>query len=647
MQNNRQRILLDHDGELESNLDSVVLTTMPRRLLKKIIELSNQKQFPPPLDGELLYSKNTVSIHPPGVLSGSLLHHSGFLALTAKVVNSDVSLILNWSPKTNVECERKEHGKDACEITESCVSKNISNTADELMVVELHQPDDVLNEASLSQRNNGLFVSGCQRQLVSVNNDVDPSVSVNTKESTDRGRNPTHQAFASFAIDLGLMRSIRIYFRNEHLTNGEIIIASSDCQYKILHFHCGGLDSIASILKQWKVSPGTKKLYESGINGFSITFPSLCGDQLHPEEGLYRKLMCDSWDLYADEFGRIQSEINVRKAVFFGGIESSLRPVVWPYFLNLYEFASTKIERDHRVEKKLCKYQVINNEREEIFDQDGGGEFWKNVACSIEKDVLRTDRANPFFKGKDNPNLEVLHRILLNYAVYTKTSYTQGMSDLLSPLLMQIQAESDVFWCFVGLMQHTIFISSPTDVEMEKQLFFLRELLRILLPSFYSHIMECDPGAQELLFAHRWILLCFKREFSEYDALIIWEACWAKYQMNYFHLFVCVAIISLYGQDVVERKLASDEILLHFSHLALQMNGELVLRKARGLQHQILALPALPCSLHDLLCVESSQQHMPPIVCTNSQQCIEGCPHRRPASDTNRFLRFDIKKLIS
>ena len=48
--------------------------------------------------------------------------------------------------------------------------------------------------------------------------------------------------------------------------------------------------------------------------------------------------------------------------------------------------------------------------------------------------------------------------------------YCQGMSDLVAPLLTEVQDESDTFWCFVGLMENTIFISSPRDEDMERQL---------------------------------------------------------------------------------------------------------------------------------------------------------------------------------
>lgn len=55
--------------------------------------------------------------------------------------------------------------------------------------------------------------------------------------------------------------------------------------------------------------------------------------------------------------------------------------------------------------------------------------------------------------------------------------------------------------------------------------------------------------------------------------------CFLCPQTDYFHLFLCVAIIFLYGEDVTEQQLATDQMLLHFSNLSMHMNGELVLRK--------------------------------------------------------------------
>lgn len=72
---------------------------------------------------------------------------------------------------------------------------------------------------------------------------------------------------------------------------------------------------------------------------------------------------------------------------------------------------------------------------------------------------------------------------------------------------------------------------------------------------------------------------CFKREFPEATALRIWEACWSNYLTDHFHLFLCVAIVSAYADDVIAQDLRTDEMLLHFSSLAMFMDGDLILRK--------------------------------------------------------------------
>lgn len=44
--------------------------------------------------------------------------------------------------------------------------------------------------------------------------------------------------------------------------------------------------------------------------------------------------------------------------------------------------------------------------------------FKRTVQCVVERDVVRTDRGNPFYAGEGNQNVEILKEILLNYAVY-------------------------------------------------------------------------------------------------------------------------------------------------------------------------------------------------------------------------------------
>lgn len=47
----------------------------------------------------------------------------------------------------------------------------------------------------------------------------------------------------------------------------------------------------------------------------------------------------------------------------------------------------------------------------------------------------------------------------------------------------------------------------------------------------------------------------------------MWEACWANYQTDYFHLFLCLSIVAVYADDVIAQDLNTDEMLLHFSSL--------------------------------------------------------------------------------
>ncbi|XP_059527429.1 TBC1 domain family member 16 isoform X2 [Myotis daubentonii] len=438
-----------------------------------------------------------------------------------------------------------------------------------------------------------------------------------------------------FRVDLGHMRSLRLFFSDEACTSGQLVVASRESQYKVLHFHHGGLDKLASALQQWERCAGTRLqgqvANEKMCMKFSIRRPKLPSSETHPEESTYRRLDVAAWLRHLNERGQVEEEYKLRKAIFFGGIDVSIRGEVWPFLLRYYSPESTSEEREALRAQKRKEYAEIEQRRLSMTPEEHRA-FWRNVQFTVDKDVVRTDRSSQFFRGEGNPNVESMRRILLNYAVYHPAiGYSQGMSDLVAPLLAEVLDESDTFWCFVGLMQNTIFVSSPRDEDMERQLLYLRELLRLTHLRFYQHLASLGEDGLQLLFCHRWLLLCFKREFPEAEALRIWEACWAHYQTDYFHLFICVAIVAIYGDDVIEQQLATDQMLLHFGNLAMHMNGELVLRKARSLLYQFRLRPRIPCSLHDLckLCGSGmwDSGYMPAVECTGHHPGAESCPY--------------------
>lgn len=50
------------------------------------------------------------------------------------------------------------------------------------------------------------------------------------------------------------MRSLRLFFSPaDNNTSGQLVIASRESQYKILHFHHGGLEKLADILNRWNL----------------------------------------------------------------------------------------------------------------------------------------------------------------------------------------------------------------------------------------------------------------------------------------------------------------------------------------------------------------------------------------------------------
>lgn len=470
------------------------------------------------------------------------------------------------------------------------------------------------------------------------------------------------QLYGVFRVDLSQMRSLRLFFSDEACTCGQLVIASRESQYKIFHFHHGGLDKLSEVFQQWKYCTEThQKDQVSDVKAcmqFSIRRPNLPSTETHPEENMYKRLDVTIWLNHLNEIGQVEEEYKLRKAIFFGGIDPTIRGEVWPFLLQFYSCESTSEEREALRIQKRMEYEELQQNRLSMTPEEQE-KFWRTVQFTVDKDVVRTDRSKQFYKGENNPNVELMRSILLNYAVYSpEVGYSQGMSDLVAPILSEVRDESDTFWCFVGLMQNTIFISSPRDDDMEKQLLYLRELLRLMHPRFYHHLVSLGEDGLQMLFCHRWILLCFKREFPEAEALRIWEACWAHYQTDYFHLFVCVAIVVIYGDDVIEQQLATDQMLLHFSNLAMHMSGEIVLRKARSLLYQFRLLPRIPCSLHDLckLCGTGmwDSGYIPAVECSLNHLDFDGCPYggtsvtpsprsaqegKRGAKDVFTFLR--------
>ncbi|XP_059684051.1 TBC1 domain family member 16 isoform X3 [Gavia stellata] len=681
-------------------------------------------------DGEIIYSKNNVCVHPPELLQGIGEHHPGYLCLyMEKDELLGTTLILAWVPNSRIQRQDEEalryitpesspvrkaprkrgrhtqgfaivrqaspteqrgavilKGEDI--LTVSQLVKDVAYISSPSLEGEklsqscpaadsTHQsPQPARSDSGIlstissqeEQNRSELSVEGteegldCRPEPGEDEGSLELSADDVSRDSTfDSDSDAFSSPFCLSPISEALGKSSSSVFldnesSDEACTCGQLVVASRESQYKIFHFHHGGLDKLSEVFQQWKYCTEThlkdqQLTDEKTCMQFSIRRPKLPSSETHPEENTYKRLDVSAWLHHLNESGQVEEEYKLQKAIFFGGIDISIRGEVWPFLLHYYSYESTSEEREALRLQKRKEYFEIQEKRLSM-TSDEQKDFWRKVQFTVDKDVVRTDRSNQFFRGEDNPNVETMRRILLNYAVFNPTiGYSQGMSDLVAPLLAEVLDESDTFWCFVGLMQNTIFISSPRDEDMEKQLMYLRELLRLMHPRFYQHLASLGEDGLQMLFCHRWILLCFKREFPDAEALRMWEACWAHYQTDYFHLFICVAIVVIYGDDVIEQQLATDQMLLHFGNLAMHMNGELVLRKARSLLYQFHLLPRIPCSLHDLckLCGTGmwDSGFIPAVECSGHHPASESCPYGglaeasspKPGSEGKRGLK--------
>lgn len=217
----------------------------------------------------------------------------------------------------------------------------------------------------------------------------------------------------------------------------------------------------------------------------------------------------------------------LRLSIYQGGVESSLRRVVWRHLLNIFPAGLSGKERFDYMKTKENEYYKLRDHWKEHFKSGSLSEEIRQVATMVKKDVLRTDRTHKFYSGNDdNKNLITLFHILVTYAVtHPETSYCQGMSDVASPLLVIQKDEAQAYLCFCALMKRlrTNFLLEGNSIEIKFK--HLQDLLKVHDPVFYDYLQEVN--ASDMFFCYRWLLLECKREFPFDDSLYMLEVMWS------------------------------------------------------------------------------------------------------------------------
>uniref|UniRef100_A0A096LRT9 TBC1 domain family, member 25 n=1 Tax=Poecilia formosa TaxID=48698 RepID=A0A096LRT9_POEFO len=245
------------------------------------------------------------------------------------------------------------------------------------------------------------------------------------------------------------------------------------------------------------------------------------GEEIKP----FKPPLSDSeFHSYLNGQGQLTRPEELRLRIYHGGVEPSLRKVVWRYLLNVYPDGLSGQERMDYMKKKTREYEQLKRE----WTARASHEDLEFIRGNVLKDVLRTDRAHPYYAGsEDSPHLTALTDLLTTFAItHPQISYCQGMSDIASPILAVMDNEAHTFICFCGIMKRLEGNFRPDGQLMSIKFQHLKLLLQYSDPEFYVYLVS--RGADDLFFCYRWLLLELKREFAFDDALRMLEVTWSS-----------------------------------------------------------------------------------------------------------------------
>uniref|UniRef100_A0A0P6GYD9 TBC1 domain family member n=1 Tax=Daphnia magna TaxID=35525 RepID=A0A0P6GYD9_9CRUS len=305
----------------------------------------------------------------------------------------------------------------------------------------------------------------------------------------------------------------------EHVEEWDLVnTPSSDC--KIIHPKEGRSDCSIQTKIMTKVGKTINLMQQAlNLNGSSGEFA--LGATTSP-------LTDTEFTDFRDGVGTLIKVDECKQRIFQGGLEPSLRRVVWKHLLNVYPDGLNGSERMKYMCRKSEEYQRLKSEWMLYYRNKKMSEELQHVTSMVRKDVLRTDRQHPFYSGgDDNANVEKLFNILTTYAImHPTTGYCQGMSDMASPILFVMDNEAHSYIAFTALMERLKENFSITGTTMTLKFDHLCCAIAYHDPVFFAYLQR--HNAIDLLFCYRWLLLEMKREFAFDEALRMLEVTWSS-----------------------------------------------------------------------------------------------------------------------
>ncbi|KAH9600544.1 Small G protein signaling modulator 1/2 [Trypanosoma melophagium] len=261
---------------------------------------------------------------------------------------------------------------------------------------------------------------------------------------------------------------------------------------------------------------------------------------------------------------------------YMGGVEPQIRLQVWCFMLHVYPDVqnSTETQREEIRKKYSQMYKQLTIQWTNIFpEQESHFSAFREIRSSIEKDVVRTDRIHSAYAENDSHKLSMLRHVLMAYALFNfDLGYCQGMSDVLSPIILLAETEVEAFMCFRCFIEEHCGNNFRHDVRvgMEVQFRALRALIRFFVPRLFTHLVS--QHADDMGFCFRWLLMLFKREFPIDDAMLLWDVVISCPYTPHFELFVAAALLKAITPQILEQHLTYDELLKFANSTAGNIN---------------------------------------------------------------------------
>lgn len=134
---------------------------------------------------------------------------------------------------------------------------------------------------------------------------------------------------------------------------------------------------------------------------------------------------------------------------------------------------------------------------------------------------------------------------------------------------------------------------------MKSQFNQLRCLLEFANPRLFKYMKTHD--SDNMYFCFRWLLVWYKREFSNEDILKLWECLWTKLPCPNFHILISVAILDQETDIIIESKYQFTEILKHVNELSGNIGLQKTLQIAEAIYYQIKEAEHLPNEIRQII----------------------------------------------